>query len=305
MSMTFKDALDDFRTYLLIERGLSEHSVMAYTRDVADFMEFTDKKRVDQATGEDVEIYLADLYDRALSVSSIKRRIVSLRQFYVFLMQEKAVSMNIMDRVDSPRSGRRLPKSVALDDVAKILQAIDTGTDEGLRDYTMIVLCFTGGLRVSELVNLEVRQLSLRSRRVKLLGKGHKERIVPLDEMTCQLLEEYMNTAREHLDTHNSHLMFLTKKGQPLSRQRFYTILKHRAQNAGVSAMISPHQLRHTFATTLLENDADLRSIQELLGHANIATTTIYTHVAGNKIIDDYNRYFPGAHRKEDTQDDE
>lgn len=288
--MRQSDYLKEFETYLLLEKGLSENTTTNYLRDLRQFLSYINKD-VQAINEHDVEQYLSYLNEHYAS-SSITRKLVTLRQFFLYLTRNHLVSHNIMDNIDIPRSHEHLPRIISLETITQVLQAIDFTSPEGKRDYLMILLCLTSGVRVSELVHLTTNDFNFKAKRIRVIGKGNKERLIPLDDKTSEMLEDFIRHDRHKLDKLDSTLIFLNHSGKMVSRENFYNILQKYAHKAGIKEHFSPHTLRHTFATTLLDGEADLRSIQELLGHSDIATTTIYTHVANEKIVEDYKRFF-------------
>lgn len=297
--MKTKDLLREYKSYLRIERGLSRNTVENYLRDLIHFFNALEIEDIRQVTKEDIDDYLSLLNDQYAS-SSIERKMVTLRQFYAFLLQERYIDTNILASFDLPKRRRSLPHVLTMEDIYQLLASIDQSTLMGKRDYCMILLLISTGMRVSELTHLKTSSLNLRAQKIKVIGKGQKERIIPVDSQTCEILQSYINDERRILDQQSSPLLFLTRKGEMISRENFYYRLNKHAQNAALSKHITPHMLRHTFATTLLEGDADLRSIQELLGHSDIATSTIYTHVARHKINEDYHKFHPGNRENSD-----
>ena len=290
------DILQDFQTYLLIEKGLSRNTSMAYIRDLSLFFEIK-KKNFNQITIKDIQEYLHYLNTHYAS-ASIQRKVISLRQFFSYLYKEELIKENPLSSIDLPKAQKKLPSVLSIKDIAAMLHSLDIASIKGMRDYCMISLLISSGIRVSELINVKTNDFSEKMRQIKIIGKGNKERIIPLDDITCKLIHDYLNSARLALNKKKSVYIFLTEKGEKISRENFYRILSHISLKAGIKASVSPHKLRHTYATTLLEGGADLRSIQELLGHSNLVTTTIYTHIANEKLVEDYNRFHPGNRKK-------
>ncbi|MDD6711947.1 MAG: tyrosine recombinase [Sharpea porci] len=288
--MQQKDYIQEFETYLLLEKGLSENTTINYIRDLQQFFTYM-KKDIGEIEEQDIIHYLKYLNEH-YATSSIVRKMVTLRQFFLYLKKNKMIEHNIMANIDMPKSQKHLPQTVSLESVTKVLHTIDQSSPAGKRDYLMLLLSVTSGVRVSELIHLTTNDFNYKAKRIRVVGKGNKERLVPLDAKTCDLLEDYIHHERQVYDKLGNKEIFLNHFGKMISREEFYNILQKYACEAGISEHLSPHKLRHTFATTLLDGDADLRSIQELLGHSDIATTTIYTHVANEKIVEDYKRFF-------------
>lgn len=288
--MQQKDYIQEFETYLLLEKGLSENTTINYIRDLQQFFTYM-KKDIGEIEEQDIIHYLKYLNEH-YATSSIVRKMVTLRQFFLYLKKNKMIEHNIMANIDMPKSQKHLPQTVSLESVTKVLHTIDQSSPAGKRDYLMLLLSVASGVRVSELIHLTTNDFNYKAKRIRVVGKGNKERLVPLDAKTCDLLEDYIHHERQVYDKLGNKEIFLNHFGKMICREEFYNILQKYACEAGISEHLSPHKLRHTFATTLLDGDADLRSIQELLGHSDIATTTIYTHVANEKIVEDYKRFF-------------
>ena len=288
--MQQKDYIQEFETYLLLEKGLSENTTINYIRDLQQFFTYM-KKDIGEIEEQDIIHYLKYLNEH-YATSSIVRKMVTLRQFFLYLKKNKMIEHNIMANIDMPKSQKHLPQTVSLESVTKVLHTIDQSSPAGKRDYLMLLLSVASGIRVSELIHLTTNDFNYKAKRIRVVGKGNKERLVPLDAKTCDLLEDYIHHERQVYDKLGNKEIFLNHFGKMICREEFYNILQKYACEAGISEHLSPHKLRHTFATTLLDGDADLRSIQELLGHSDIATTTIYTHVANEKIVEDYKRFF-------------
>jgi integrase/recombinase XerD len=301
--MRCKDALREFESYPMLEKGLSENTVESYISDLSELFDELDIKKVEAITSDDIAHYLGEVHDR-YSATSLARKMTTFRQFYKFLLKGHYVSVNVMDDFDLPKLPHKLPEIVSLEQAVKLLDHLDLNDDIGMRDYCMISLLLNCGLRVSEMVNLTINDLNLKERTIDVIGKGSKERIVPFDYETQNKLKEYLTGARMNLNVEGSLLVFLTKKGKPVSRENFYRILKKRAKEASAKGHFTPHKLRHTFATTMLDQNADLRSIQELLGHSDLSTTTIYTHVNNAKIKKDYEKFHPGSRKRKDHENE-
>lgn len=288
--------LKDFKSYLLFERGLSENTVKGYLRDLKGFYDYIDHD-VKCFDLEHVEAYFCKLKDNGYKSTSIRRKIISLRQYNEFLMRTKNMP-NIMDQYELPKTRKKLPNVLSLEEIIKVITSIDDTDPIGKRNKSMILLLINTGMRVSELVHLKLNDINQTALNVRVIGKGNKERIVPLDLETCRYVYSYMQNDRSFFDKHSSQWLFMLHDGRCMTRENFYNILQKVVKESGVRDHFTPHMLRHTFATTLLENHADLRSIQEMLGHQDISTTTIYTHVTHKQILDDYNKFHPGNARR-------
>jgi len=280
--------IDRFLDVLWMERGLSRNTLAAYRCDLSGFSCWLDEQRqrvLLAARREDLLAYLAARMAAEAKPRTTARLLSSLRRFYQQAVRDGHLLTDPSERIDAPRLGRSLPGSLTEADVELLINAPDTDTALGLRDRAMLELLYASGLRVSELVELRVLQLNLRQGVVRTLGKGSKERLVPLGEVASDWLEHYLGAARsELLNGHNCETLFVTRRGAGMSRQAFWYLIKKHAQLAGIHKPLSPHTLRHSFATHLLNHGADLRVVQMLLGHSDLSTTQIYTHVARERL---------------------
>ena len=270
------DVLDDYTYYLSLERGMSEHTVDSYTGDVKAFLE-SEWGSVTSKT-EDIVGYLGFLSEKDMSKRSEARILSALRSFFSWLVMEGEREDNPCDGIESPKIGRYLPAVLSVEEVAAIMDSVDTGTDAGLRDRAILEVLYGCGLRVSEASSLRISNIFFEEEYISVIGKGDKQRIVPLGEVAADALKAWL-AARWTPEAEFSDIVFLNKKGRPLSRVSIFNLVKKQALAAGVTREISPHTFRHSFATHLIENGADLRAVQEMLGHESILTTEIYTHV--------------------------
>ncbi len=299
-----KSEVDAFLHYATVERGMSTNTVSAYRNDLAGFTLYFAEDTGDLAlsdwrsiTPEHVNELLADMDERGYSPATRSRKIAALRSFMKFLVEERVLEENPTSHIRTPRAGRPVPDVLTSTDVEALLDSAAHGTaPEDRRDHVMIELMYAAGLRVSELVSLDVTDVNLRSATVRTLGKGSKERIVPLHEVAVSAIESYLQGVRPQLANRaQSDSMFLGRRGRRLSRQAFWQRLKHVAARAGINAHITPHTLRHSFATHLLQGGASLRHVQELLGHSSISTTQIYTHLTSEHVRTEYDKAHPRA----------
>ncbi|NOZ38518.1 MAG: site-specific tyrosine recombinase XerD [Gammaproteobacteria bacterium] len=279
------DIIDVFLDNLWMERGLSENTLSAYRQDLQQFEDWLGQRagshHLLEVSADDIRSYLDARCKRQISVRSNARLISSLRNFYRYLYREKSIHADPTLLIDSPRQGRSLPKSLSETDVEALLAAPDTSTVLGLRDRCMLEVLYACGLRVSELIGLELAEVNLRQGVLRINGKGDKQRLVPLGDEAIDWLEKYQDEARPRLLTgRQCEVLFVSRRGQGMSRQAFWQLIKRYAGPAGIDKRLSPHTLRHAFATHLLNNGADLRVVQMLLGHSDLSTTQIYTHVA-------------------------
>lgn len=289
--------LDSFLSYLAVEKGLSENTLESYGRDLRKFIRFMEET----GTGSAGEIryshildYLAQFKDRGFNSTTIVRSIVSIRQFFKYLLMEKLIEEDPAARISTPRMKKGLPGVISLDEVESLLAAPDESTPEGLRDSAMLETLYATGIRVSELIGLKLNDVNFELGFVVVYGKGSKERIVPMGDKARRKLLEYLGTSRPAmLKSRESKALFVTRLGKGMTRQGFWKIIKHHALVAGIAKKISPHTLRHSFATHLLERGADLRTIQIMLGHSDISTTQIYTHVESERLKVIHKKYHP------------
>jgi integrase/recombinase XerD len=289
---------DSYLSYLSVERGLAHNTIEAYRRDIQDFLEFL--------RGAECEVvcvqrdllmkYIQQLYGR-LSARSVVRKVVSLRSFYRFLLLDGYTQQDPTETLESPQTWRSLPKYLTQSEVEDLLQQPDLGDPLGLRDRAMLEVLYATGLRVSELVKIKLNEINFEGGFVRVVGKGGKERIVPFGETAGHYIQQYMDHAFPFLSRRKkgTPYLFLSQKGGPMSRQNFWLLIQKHGKKAGISKQISPHVLRHSFATHLLENGADLRSVQMMLGHTDISTTQIYTHVTRERLKKVYQKHHPRA----------
>ncbi len=281
--------VDVFLDALWMERGLSENTLSAYRRDLQQFADWLGyqpgARNLLEVVGEDIRCYLDARHTKKISARSNARLISSLRNFYRYLHREKRIIEDPSALIDAPRQGRSLPKSLSEADVEALLAAPDVSTDLGLRDRCMLEVLYACGLRVTELTGLKLTEINLRQGVLRVCGKGDKQRLAPLGEEAIEWLEKYRAEARPVLLAGSlCDTLFVTQRRQGMTRQAFWHIIKRYAGQAGIDKPLSPHTLRHAFATHLLNNGADLRVVQLLLGHSNLSTTQIYTHVARERL---------------------
>ena len=278
-----KEELNDYLHYLTIERGLSLNTRKSYERDLAQYLHFLEEKKI--TAWQDVDrfiviSYLEKMHDEKKAPATVTRMITSLRRFHQFLRQERITDHDPMQHIDTPKKAQKLPSTLSLKEVERLIEAPDTTKNLGIRDRAILEVMYATGMRVSELIGLKLSDLHLSLGLVQTIGKGDKERIIPLGDYAIQWLERYLDEVRPLLvkDTTEVHV-FVNNHGSGLSRQGIWKNLKQLVRDAGITKEVTPHTLRHSFATHLLENGADLRTVQELLGHADISTTQIYTHI--------------------------
>lgn len=299
MALPLDTAIDLFLDHVKIERGLARNSVLAYGRDLARFRRYTEQHGLDDAA--DIEPrhllgYLVTLAEDKLAARSQARQLVSLRGLFRYLRAERHVPLDPTADLEPPRLGLRLPEILSVDEVDRLLRAPDDSTPRGLRDAAMIETLYATGLRVSELVSLRLADVNLDHGFLTTVGKGRKQRLVPVGEVACERLRQYLVEARPVFDRgRNAPALFLTHFGKPMTRQGFWKLLRGYALAQDIRKPISPHKLRHSFATHLIENGADLRAVQAMLGHADVGTTQIYTHLTRGRLGEVYRKHHPRA----------
>ena len=289
--MEINDAANLFAQYLLVEKGLSKKTVDAYLTDLKLFFKyFKDKKDTEDLNPYDINSFM--LYGASLGrkPSTTLRRAASIKHFYLFLKKDGYYN-NEIPEIEGPKKEKILPTYLSVEEVERLLDAPNMKSPSGIRDKAMLELMYASGLRVSELLELEKANINLKKGIVIVFGKGAKERKVPMGDFALEYVVKYINQVRGKFHGADSKYLFLNKKGKPLSRVYFFKQIRKYASEVGIEKEISPHTLRHCFATHLLEGGAQLRTVQEMLGHANIATTQIYTHVSKDRIISAYDLF--------------
>lgn len=288
--MEIVDAVDLFHQYVLVEKGLSPQTWTSYLNDIEVFFNyFKEKKDVDDLLETDLYEFLRYELSLGLSVSTALRRLSSTRSLFLFLKKEGHYKGNIPE-IESPKKPKHLPNCLSEEEVDKLLETPNLSSPRGLRDKAMLETMYASGLRVSELLKLEKGQINMTKGIITVFGKGAKERKVPVAEYTVDYIRRYISEVRNKSDKKDSKYLFLNKSGDAISRIYFFKQVRKYALLAGIVTNVSPHTLRHSFATHLLNHGAQLRMVQEMLGHTNIATTQIYTHVSSEKIKSDYDK---------------
>ena len=299
-----EETLQVFLDHLAVEKGASPHTVAAYRNDLGQLLEMArdgagGATRWDGVGPRLLSDYVVALQERGYSPTTVARKIASVKSFFNFLLDEGELIEDPTENLSSPRIGRSLPKPLSEEEVQLLLdEPFKSDSPEGLRDGAMLELLYASGLRVSEMINLDVRDVNVAEQYLRCLGKGSKERIVPLYDRVVNVVQGYVANGRSHLlvpGNPNEQALFISRRGSRLTRQGFWLILKNHARNAGIVQTITPHTLRHSFATHLLAGGASLRNVQEFLGHASIATTQIYTHITSERIMEEYDRAHPRA----------
>ena len=286
--------------YLTVELGLSANTRQAYERDLRLFCKTLGFKNSDSLVNvsrEQITGYMTQLKEKGLAAATIARKLAAIKAFYRFMTAEGYMDANPAEVVEAGTKGIKLPRVLSEDEVVRLLNQPDITTAEGFRDRTMLEVLYATGMRVSELINLTLERVDLNMKYIIAFGKGSKERIVPLGSVAAEFLQQYLEKVRPKLthEERNTNIVFLAFGGHELTRQRFWQIIRAYGRKANINKALTPHILRHSFATHLLDNGADLRSVQELLGHSDISTTQIYTHLTNKRLRDIYAKAHPRA----------
>ena len=295
--MNWSDAINDFNDYLKIERGFSVNSISSYKEDISKFNKFIDNSKSPlEVSSDDIKEFLQKI-SKGMNSSSQSRIISGLRSFFEFLIFEKYISQNPLRLIESPKISRKLPDTLSIEEIDLLISNLDLSKEQGERNLAIIELLYGCGIRVSELVNLKISDLFFNENFIKVTGKGNKQRLIPIGNITKQNVNNYLQNSRNKIkvvSAFNDHV-FLNRRGKNLTRAMIFTIVKNLAKKANFSKSISPHTFRHSFATHLLENGADLRTIQQLLGHESITTTEIYMHLDNKYLSEALNKFHPRA----------
>jgi len=293
------DHIDDYLNHLLVERGLSRNTVEAYSRDLARFFTWLADQDETSVTLGDLRVFMEQTRAAGLSARSLARTMSGVRGYYRYLLEEELIASDPAELLDRPRLGRYLPGVLSRAQMERLLAAPVADTPEGLRDRALLELLYAAGLRVSELTGLSVNDVNLEQGVVRVIGKGDKERLVPINDTAILRLRDYLRDARPAFHPGACPILFVSRRRHGLTRQAVWHRIKHYALAAGLAGKISPHTFRHSFATHLLEGGADLRSVQAMLGHADISTTEIYTHLDRQRVRAEYDRCHPRAGKRE------
>lgn len=289
-----------FLEFLTVELGLSANTRQAYERDLRLFCKTLGFKNSDalvNVSREQITWYMTQLKEKGLAAATIARKLAAIKAFYRFMTAEGYMDANPAEVVEAGTKGIKLPRVLSEDEVVRLLNQPDITTAEGFRDRTMLEVLYATGMRVSELINLTLERVDLNMKYIIAFGKGSKERIVPLGSVAAEFLQQYLEKVRPKLthEDRKTNIVFLAFGGHELTRQRFWQIIRAYGRKANINKALTPHILRHSFATHLLDNGADLRSVQELLGHSDISTTQIYTHLTNKRLRDIYAKAHPRA----------
>lgn len=288
-----------FLIYIRLEQSLSDNSVAAYQHDIELFQQYLVLEKpsilLKDISQEIIESFLAYLFELGFSASSQARILSGLKKFFKYLMFEKLISANPTELISSPNIGRHIPDVLSYEEICSMIDCIDLSLPLGHRNKAIIEVLYACGLRVSELVSLKISNIYINDEFIRVFGKGNKERLIPISNSTLKTIEHYISGERQHLplNPRNSDTLFINRRGNALSRQMIFLIIKDIAEKAGIKKSIGPHTLRHSFATHLLEGGADLRAVQQMLGHASINTTEIYTHISDQYLREVIAMYHP------------
>lgn len=294
-----KPILKEYIYYLRRRKGLSENTIKAYEKDLEDYINHLIKYRnvtdITNVNRRDISAYLKTLSKNDIKAVSITRKLSSIKGFHEFMLKENIVKEDVSYDIKTPKLEKNLPNVLTIEEIIKLMDLVCDDEPLSLRNLALLELIYGSGLRVSELLNLNLQDIHFNAKYVKIIGKGKKERIVPINDMSIRAIKNYLANGRVHLIKEENNILFLNQYGHKLSRQGFFKILKKLASDAGINKEISPHTLRHSFATHLLESGIDLRSLQELLGHEDISTTQIYTHISKSHLKESYLKAHPRA----------
>lgn len=297
--MASQSLLKGFQMYLRLERSLSPNTLEAYVHDVELFSDYLlqsgSNVSIEKAEAEHIRSFIKYIYQLGLTDTSQSRVLSGLRSFYKYLILENYIQVNPTETIEMPKTARKLPDTLSFEEISSLLEAIDLSTPEGERNKSMLEVLYACGLRVSELVDLKYSNIYFEEGFVRVIGKGNKERLVPIGEKTLTRIKYYLEHTRNHMKIqHDStDILFLNRRGKKLSRVMVFTIIKNLVVKAGINKNISPHTFRHSFATHLVERGADLRAVQEMLGHESITTTEIYTHLDRKYLRETILKYHP------------
>ena len=299
VSAEIQNAIDKFVDYLLLEKGLADNTLYAYRRDIdryASLLASQETDRLANISQREVASLLQLLAEFGLQASSVARNLTAIRMFHRFLLDEGLMELDPTEHISPPKANRKLPHALSISDIERLLEGPDLDTPLGIRDRALLEMMYGAGLRVSEVLALEISNLMFELGVVRVIGKGNRERIVPIGNQAMQWVNRYTDEVRHDLATPGSdRTCFLNFRGQPLSRMGVWKLLRGYVLKAKIGGKVSPHTLRHSFATHLLEGGADLRAVQEMLGHADISTTQIYTHVDREYLMEVHQTFHPRA----------
>ena len=292
-----KELIDTFLNYLSVERGLSNNTIISYREDLNMYLDFIEKSNIDvlsKISKNNITNFMFDQKGKGIAVNSIARRLAAIRMFHRFLTRERILKNDPSTLIDSPKLWKKIPETLTLNEVETLIAQPDARDAQGTRDRAILETLYATGMRVSEAVNLKKDNVNLDIGFLRCIGKGNKERVIPLGKKAIASINKYLETSRpKFLKDKESEFLFVSRFGKKISRQSFWKIFKKYAKEARIKKSIKPHSLRHSFATHLLERGADLRSVQEMLGHSNISTTQIYTHINKDRLKNIHKQFHP------------
>jgi integrase/recombinase XerD len=297
--MSWKQSIKEFKSYLRIERSLSDNTIDSYLRDIQKLANFSEEKDLTelQITKTEVKEFIAEINKEGISARSQSRIISGIKAFYKYLILEDYLKVNPTELIESPKIGMKLPDTLSIEEIDSLISAIDLSHPQGERNRAILEVLYSCGLRVSELTNLKLSNIRFKEGYVKVVGKGNKERFAPIGSSAIKFLNIYLKEIRNHQEIKkgSEDIVFLNRRGNKLTRVMIFTIIKQLAEKIGMKKKISPHTFRHSFATHLIEGGADLRAIQEMLGHESITTTEIYTHLDREYLREAIMQFHPRA----------
>jgi len=292
-----KELIDTFLDYLSVERGLSNNTILAYREDLNAYLDFMLGRHIDalsKINRDDITNFMISQKDKGISANSVARRLAAIRMFHRFLAREKILRADPTNLIDSPKLWKKIPDSLTLNEIDCLIAQPDVRDKQGIRDKAILETLYATGMRVSEAVNLKLDNVNLDIGFLRCIGKGNKERVIPLGKKAIGSIKRYLEVSRPHfLKDKVCEFLFINRFGKKISRQSFWKLIKRYAISARIKKPIRPHILRHSFATHLLERGADLRAVQEMLGHSNIATTQIYTHINRDRLKSIHKQFHP------------
>lgn len=292
-----REFIETFLNYLSVERGLSRNTIISYQEDLHYYMDYLESKNINslsRTTRDDISNFMFFQKDKGLSANSVARRLAAIKSFYRFLVKERILKSDPSSLIDSPKLWKKIPDALSVNEVTKLLDQPNIRELQGIRDKAVLEALYATGMRVSEAANLKKDNVNLQVGFLRCIGKGNKERVIPLGKKSIKSIERYLAVGRPKiLKGRESEYLFLSRLGRRISRQSIWKIIRRYARQAGIKKPIRPHILRHSFATHLLERGADLRSVQEMLGHSNISTTQIYTHINKDRLKTIHRMFHP------------
>ncbi len=293
--MNWETSLNNYYTYISIERNLSKNSVESYIRDITQFSKFHNNIKPLDIQRENILTYINHINENNISARSQARILSSIRSFYNFLIFNNQLEEDPCKHIHSPKIGSKIPVVISVEEIDKIINSIDLSQENGERNRAIIETLYSCGLRVTELINLKISNIFFNEKIIKITGKGNKQRIVPISKLLKKYIQNYIDFIRskQKINKQNSDILFLNRRGNQISRVMIFTIIKKLSKSSGIRKKISPHTFRHSFATHLVEGGADLRVVQEMLGHSNITTTEIYTHLSKDYLRQEIINYHP------------